>query len=238
MTKHGLWILIFCLLGLGCLGQKKKRGELGAFEAISRGYLPQTGMHTGLQQLGKLRNRQGPDDMIKFLGKTGRMYAAYGATSLQSADYYLGDPNKTMTLESIDMGSIESAAALFYYYKGRWLRDQGKSIDVGSDGVLDTTRGNRNLYFYKRKRFFKVIYTGKLPAPNLIPVAKTIEKIVPGKNTRPRGFEYCHMDGIKADSARVSPGYTFRCDFLPPAVYANAPAAGKNAEIFFIYHNG
>ncbi|MCX7934761.1 MAG: hypothetical protein N3A66_05830 [Planctomycetota bacterium] len=206
-------------------------GGLGGAEK----YLPENGAVPGLKRVGKIRQYR-TSQLNEYLGPSANLFVGYGAENLAVADYVLGDAKQTLAVECYGMNSDVAAAGIFHYYRGRWLRGRGTPVEVGSEGVLDQTRENRNLYFYKQRYFFKIIYSGPLPVPDLTPLGRAVANAVPGTSERPRGFEFLEVEGVARDTAYVSPGYTFNCDFLPPGVFAKAPGAGDIAEVFIIAH--
>ena len=111
-------------------------------------------------------------------------------------------------------------------------------MPVGAQGVLDLRHERRNLYFYKQRFFVKLIYTGAKPVPDLVPLAQAAARGIPGPGRRPEGFRYLDVDGVKPATAHATPGYTFNCDFLPPAITAKAPGAGSVvSDVYLIVHN-
>jgi len=199
--------------------------------------LPESGTVSGLVRIGKIRQYR-TSQMDQFLGEGAKLFASYGAKLLAVADYRFADPKKTASIECYEMDSPVAAAGIYHYYRGKFLRGRGAPAQIGTEAVLDQGRGNRNLYFYKQRHFFKVIYSGNEPVPDLMPLGRAIAGRVPGGDEKPRGFECLEVDGVDATSSYVTPGYTFNCDFLPPGIFAKAPGAGTQvAEAFVIAHS-
>ncbi|MBN2712045.1 MAG: hypothetical protein JXR97_06365 [Planctomycetes bacterium] len=199
-------------------------------------FLPQNNEVPGLVRTSKKLAYRG-EDMASFLGNMAALYLNYGAENMATADYYIGSPDKTLSVEVYTMEQDVAAAGIFHYYRGKKLQNTGTKVDVGAEGVLDRYRENRNLYFYKKRQFFKIIYTGEKPIPSLVPLGRKLADAMGGETIKPKGFQFLDVDGIDGASAHVTPGYTFNCDFLPPGIFANAPACGPIAEVFLIEHH-
>jgi hypothetical protein len=115
----------------------------------------------------------------QLYGTAGERYIQYGMTSLQSANYeYDGG---RLSLEIVTLDEPIQAAGLFHYHRGKVLREPGRDLDVGAEGVLDTARQGRNLYFYRSNLFVKIVYSGKTPVPDLMPIARRVDSKLPSR---------------------------------------------------------
>ncbi len=234
MPRRAILLGVLALTAAGCgSGIMKHVPFMGSIER----YLPEGGAVPGLTRTSKLRGYRG-DEMEVALGKSAVLYRNYGATGMSTADYVLGRDDRSLTIQSFSMADDVAAAGLFHYFRGRKLGGSVERVDAGAEGIVDVRHERRNLYFYKQRYFFKIIYTGTAPVPDLAPLARAIAARVPGRSERPAGLVYLEVEGVDTDSAQVTPGYTFNCDFLPPGVIAKAPGAGSAvAEVFLIGHN-
>ncbi|GHS91368.1 hypothetical protein FACS1894139_15750 [Planctomycetales bacterium] len=199
----------------------------------SSGFLPEDGEFAGLSAVGKRQVlfTDGPKE--KYLGaERARFFKQYGLSTIYSRDYALG--GEALTIEAYQIGSDLGAAGIFYYYVGQQLRNTGEEIDVGAQAVSDTAHGGRNLYFYKGRWLFALIYTGKEPVPDLKPLAQFLTARVPGQSRKPAGFAYIDVEGVAGKYARVTPGNALNFDIFPPGVWALAPGGGADARIFVI----
>lgn len=236
--RHNLIVagLGLALLACGCGGSKLPvLGKLPFVSSDDTRYLPENGAVPGLARVGKMRG-YGSKDMREYLGDATAMFVQYGAQGVSTADYTLGAKDRTVTVECFLMEDDIEAAGIFHCYRGKKLRGLGSPVEAGAEGVLDRKRDGRNLYFYKQRFFFKIIYSGKDPVPDLLPLARAVAARVPGNASRPKGFEFISVDGVDATTAGVTPGFTFDCDFLPPGVIVKAPGAGDVADLFLISH--
>jgi hypothetical protein len=198
------------------------------------GHLPDNGFYQDWRIFGKKRWVAGRN-LETYIGRQAAMFESYGASLLCTADY--GPPKAeapVLTIESYEMDSALAASGIFHYHRGHILRGQGRPADIGIEGV----RGEGVLYFYKGIFFFKIIYTGPDEAMvDLEKIGRAIAADIPGGTRPPRGFEYLSVDGLEPKSSRLSAGYTFNYEFLPPAIFCKAPGAGKIAEVFLIGHH-
>lgn len=205
----------------------------GFVEAEKTGLLPMTGDFPGLVQLGKNKIFTKADDRMMYLGTRGQVMEQFGTRSLYVGDYTLGGKGNDLSLESYQVDGDVGAAGIFYYYKGRLLANAGKDVDVGGAGVIDTKNDSRNLYFYKGQLFFALIYTGKAPIPDLVPLARWLADKVNNRNWQPTGFKYLKdLDGVSQKYTRISYGNALNMDFLPPAVMSLALCAGTKAKVY------
>lgn len=199
------------------------------------GLFPGDGDVPGLVTAGKVITYK-LEKFQELYGTAGNRYIEYGLLRMMSCDYLYGGPKDRINVEIATMDTPIAAAGLFHYHRGNILRNVGKPMNVGAEGVLDTGRGNRNLYFYRGVLFVKIVYSGKGEAPDLMPIAEYIDNhIRPGsRDERPDGFEYIEIEGINKDTIALTPGFTFSISFLPPSVWASAPAGGSPASDLFI----
>lgn len=229
-----LTILVFSFfLSLGSVtaGETVKPGRrLGKGTAS---YLPVPGEAPGLELTKKAAIYRG-DKFNEYYGASGARYMQYGLSDIATAEYTLGGEGKTMTAEAARMKSQTAAAGMFHYYRGQFLAGRGTAVQVGSEGVVDSVRKNRSLYFYKGSVFCKVVYSGPEPVPDLVPVGLAMAAMIKGEsNIRADGFAYLDVPGVEMDTVGLTPGFTFNSLFLPPSVCARAPGAG--AEVSDIY---
>lgn len=227
MRKFTIIITVaISLLLSACMG--------GAFDGEKNGFLPvNADDFPGLTPRGKRRNLFTDKDIEKYLGNKAGLFLQYGLRSIYTNDYTFGGEDKDLTIESFQIDSNVGTAGTFYYYAGRKLRNQGKKLDIGAQGVLDTEHEGRNLYFYKGHWFVSLVYSGKEPIPDLVPLAKYIAGNVNGGiNWKPQGFKFLEVDGVSSRYAKISWGNALNMQFLPVSVWALAPKAGSNARAF------
>lgn len=174
-------------------------------------------------------------NFIKYYGNAATRYIQYGMIRLVVCEYAYGGKDRRVTIEMASMETPTAATGIFHYVRGKVVRAGAKQIDVGAEGMLDTRRGGRNLYFYRSNVFVKVIYSGPDPTPDMLPIARLVDSKIPkGRDQAPDGFTYIQIPGVKQETVELTPGYTFNLDFLPPAVWASAPAGGSIASDLFI----
>jgi len=227
MMKYASVLFLACGVFLsGCLGTNLRIDQANI--------LPDEKTYDGLKPLGKKKTYAGEDAIKRYLGGYGKLFYQYGTRNIYVRDYELGKPDQTLTVEIYTLNSDKSAAGLFHYHRGRILRNMGTPVDVGVEGVVDTFRGGRSLYFYKQLTFVKLIYTGGKPVPDLVPLANAIARDIAGDNTPPTGVEHLNVEGVNPETWRVSPGYVFNYEFLSTGIFAKAPGAGSVAEVFII----
>lgn len=226
---------LFLVLGLAGCDSDGLMAKVPVLRSLDKG-LPESGAVPGLVRTAGPTVYTG-GGMQSYLGTRAAFYIRYGALSMATARYSLGEPNNTLTIESYAMEDAVAAAGLYHFYRGRQLQNKGRTVAVGSEGVLDREHDGRNLYFYKQRYFFAIMYTAPPPIPDLTPLARAIAHGISGSSDTPEGFAYLRTEGIDPDSAYVYPGYTFNCDFLPPGIFAKAPGAGPIAEIFLLPHH-
>lgn len=221
------------LLAIGVLAALALGACSGFVEAEKTGMLPLTGDFPGLVQIGKNKIFTKAEDRLNYLGSRGRMMEQYGTTEIYVGDYTLGGEQNNLTMEYYKVEGDVGAAGIFYYYQGRILLGAGKEVDIGGGGVLDVKNENRNLYFYKGRYFFTLIYTGKAPVPDLTGLGKYMADKVTARNWKPAGFRYLDgLEGVSQKYTRVSYGNALNMDFLPPAVMSLALCAGKTAKVY------
>jgi hypothetical protein len=197
------------------------------------GYLPDDGFLPGWRIVGKKRWIAGRR-LERELGRQAGIFQDYGTSLLTTADYAPADQAEpVLTIESYEMEKPLAAGGIFHFHRGRILRNRGTPVDVGVEGVA----AGRVVYFYKDLWFFKIIYTGpEGRQPDLPAIGRYIADAIPGGSVPPRGFEYLAVEGVDTRTAEVSSGYAFDYEFLPPAIFADAPGAGPIAKVFLISH--
>lgn len=245
-------LLVLQTLVCGCFGGGGTASNTGAAEGeaggglLSRvnpfgnktiGVLPPTGAVPTLTKDSTGETFSG-GGLHKYLGTRARFFQQYGAETVYTSEYSYGPDQGNLVIEVFAMDTPASALGLYQWHGMRKLGGAGRTVPIGAEGVLDTKKEGRNLYFYKGKWFVALIYTGAEPVPDLLPVGSYMADTLDAKRSeRPRGFEHLAMDGIEADSIRVTPGNTFQAAFLPPGLTAKAPGAGPIAEVFLITRN-
>ncbi len=226
LTLTNVLLLAAGVFFSGCFGT--------TFRIDQANVLPDEKTYEELKPVGKKKTYAGEDKIKRYLGSSGKLFCQYGTSNIYVRDYEMGSSKQTLTVEIYTLKSDKNAAGLFHYHRGRILRNQGTPVDAGVEGVVDTFRGGRNLYFYKQLTFVKIIYTGSKPVPDLVPLAKSIANDISGDNSPPTGVEHLNVEGVDAASWKVSPGYVFNYEFLSTGIFAKAPGAGPVAEVFII----
>ncbi len=196
------------------------------------GFLPVDGDYPGLHADGKRKTFLLEGDRDKYLGNNSVIFENYGLIDFFHNTYTLNGSENYLSIESYHLTGDNGAAGVFYYFVRRKLMTKGKSVDVGSDGVLDVKNDGRNLYFFKGRWFFAVIYSGKGEVPDLLPIARMIAAKVPGNNWKPRGFRYLEVDGISSKYAYVSAGNAMNFAFLPPSATTFVSSVGMKSNIY------
>lgn len=213
-------------------GGKKKKKSKGA--KGSGGMFPGEGDVDDLSPNGKVLTYKN-EKFQQLYGTAGNRYIQYGMRSMMSADYIYGAPNRRISIEIAIMETPTAAAGLFHHHRGKVLQGKGAPAFVGAEGVLDSARGNRNLYFYRSNMFVKIVYSGKEPVPSLLPIAEYIDANLPAdRDAKPEGFNLITIEGVDQDTISLTPGFTFNISFLPASVTASAPAGGSPASDLFI----
>ncbi len=226
MTTRWVAATLALTVFAGCFGTV---GDIVRGEA--RGHLPISGDVHGLELLGDTRLFASKESKRFHLGNRARPFTQYGVETIYNGEYYYGGKGKSLTIDVYKMATPKAAMGLFHWHRGYVLLDKGTPVDVGAEGVVDTLKKRRNLYFYKQYYLVSLVYSGPEPVPDLLPVARFIARQIPGENVKPRGFELLDVEGINAASGKITPGNTFNAEFLPPSIRAYAPAAGPLAEI-------
>ena len=198
----------------------------------SSGLLPENGEYPGLIADGKRKTFILSDKRDEYLGNNSVIFDNYGLVDFFHNEYTLGGKNNYLSIESYRMAGDNGAAGVFYYFVRRKLKTKGKHVDVGADGVLDVKNEGRNLYFFKGRWFFALVYSGKGEVPDLVPLAKYIASKAPGNNWKPDGFRYLNVEGISSKYAYVSAGNAMNFAFLPPSVTTFVSSVGLEANIY------
>ncbi len=222
--------------GLRFFGRRVTGGNL-ASGGFARGevqgdFFPGKGAIDGLEPVGRLLTyRDGKFDDL--YGSAGERYIQFGMTKLMSANYsYKGG---SLSLEIVTMEEPLQASGLFHYHRGTVLRSPGRDLSVGAEGVLDTARSGRNLYFYRSNMFVKIVYSGLDPVPDLLPVAEFVDSRLPSRrDDKPAGIDYIDVEGVDANTVAITPGFTFNSMILPASVWASAPGGGSQASDLYI----
>lgn len=218
-----LWIVLLLVICTAC-GNPFAGGDSG--------FLPVAGEYPGLDPVGKRKAYLLDDDLYQYLGSRSAIFDNYGIDNFFNNDYTLNGPDNYLTIESAQIAGDNGAAGVFYYYVRRKLVNKGQLVDVGAQGVLDTQNENRNLYFFKGRWFFSIVYSGKGKIPDLLPIGRLIAAKVPGKDWKPSGFRYLAVDGISDEYAYVTPGNALNLEFLPPSVTTFVSSVGLQSNIF------
>lgn len=223
-----LALLLFPLLAEAAMPNPFRR------RSASDNMFPGKGDIPGLEPLGKVLSYN-LNRFKELYGSAGNRYIQYGLQGMLACDYAYGGKDRRVSIEIATMESPTAAAGLFHHHRGNVLAGNGQSIAVGAEGVLDSGRENRSLYFYRGQVFAKVIYSGKDPVPDLLPIAQFIDAKAPrGQDAKPEGFSYIEIEGINPDSVELTPGFTFNLSFLPASVSASAPGGGSVASDLFV----
>ncbi len=220
--------MLFCSVAdAAFFGLGRKGGRKG-------GMFPQDGDVPDLMLEGKVLTYKG-DKFQELYGSAGNRYIQFGMTEMMSANYIYGAPKRRVNIEIATMENPTAAAGLFHHHRGKIVTGQGERLNVGAEGVLDVGRERRNLYFYRANLFVKIVYSGRAPVPSLLPIAEFIDGRLPaGRDEKPDGFKYIEIEGINPDTIALTPGFTFNISFLPPSVWASAPAGGSVASDLFV----
>ena len=206
----------------------------GRRDKAKGGMFPDDGDVPELNRTGKILTYK-DKDFQDLYGAAGNRYIQFGLVSMTSADYTYGAPNSRVSIEIANMENPTAAAGLFHHHRGKVLQGNGKVVEVGAEGVLDSGRGGRNLYFYRSSMFVKIVYSGKDPVPSLMPIATYIDARLPGgRDEKPEGFALIDIEGVNKDTIALTPGFAFNLSFLPAAVWASAPGGGSPASDMFI----
>lgn len=197
-------------------------------------YFPENGDVPDLVRAGNVV-KYTPQKFTEFYGAGGNRYIQYGLLNMMACEYIWGGKDRRVTIEISTMESPTAAAGLFHHHRGNVLDGRGTAVDVGAEGVLDTKRGNRNMYLYRSNIFVKIIYAGRDPVPDLTLIGEYIDSQLPtGRDLKPDGFAYIGIDGVNEDTISLTAGFTFNLSFLPAAVWASAPGGGSAASDLFI----
>ena len=228
-------LLVLALVALAIPGAEAAfLSRLRGRHSAGAGMFPADGSVPGLRRLSRILTYRG-ETFQEHYGSAGNRYLQYGLLNLLSGEYAYGEGGGRTTIELATMETPVAAAGLFHYFRGAVLGSAGRDVPVGVEGVVDAARGDRNLYFYKANIFVKIVYSGREPVPDLVPVAAVIAGNIPaGREDRPDGFKYIEIDGVDLDTVALTPGHTFNSAFLPPSVWASAPAGGSVASDLFI----
>lgn len=221
-----LILLIACGLADAANPFRRRRAKGGMF--------PDNGDIPDLTRTGKVLTYE-DKKFTEFYGEKGNLYLQYGMLHIMVGDYRYGGDGRRLTIELATMENPTAATGLYHHHRGNIVIGKGEPVKVGAEGVLDTERDGRTLYFYRSNIFAKIIYSGKDPVPNLLPIAKYIDERIPGgRDDKPDGFAYIEVEGVNKDTVALTPGYTFNISFLPPSVWASAPGGGSVASDLFI----
>ena len=201
------------------------------------GLLPVNGEYPGLIADGKRKTYILAKKRDEYLGNNTAIFDNYGLVDFFHNEYTLGGEANYLSIESYRLAGDNGAAGVFYYFVRRKLMTKGQHVDVGADGVLDVQNNGRNLYFFKGRWFFALVYSGKGDVPDLVPLAKYIATKVPGNNWKPDGFRYLDVEGISSKYAYVSAGNAMNFAFLPPSVTTFASSVGLEANIYISNFN-
>ena len=201
------------------------------------GLLPENGEYPGLIAEGKRKTFILADKRDEYLGNNSVIFDNYGLVDFFHNEYTLGGKTNYLSIESYRLAGDNGAAGVFYYFVRRKLMTKGKHVDVGADGVLDVKKEGRNLYFFKGRWFFALVYSGKGEVPDLVPLAKYIASKAPGNNWKPDGFRYLDVEGISSKYAYVSAGNAMNFAFLPPSVTTFVSSVGLEANIYISNFN-
>ncbi|MDR3211928.1 MAG: hypothetical protein LBU79_08445 [Planctomycetota bacterium] len=239
-ATHPLLTLLL-LLALATGSQASGAGLLSRFRGnttASSGMFPDSGSVPQLELTGRILTYRG-NTFTDTYGTTANIYLVYGFTGLKSATYNYGGPDRPLVIEIAAMTTPDAAAGIFHHHTVKVLQNQAEDVAVGTEGALDTPRGGRTLYFYKSNLFVKIIYSGKTPIPDLLPVAQAVNQRIGGSGgQKPQGFNYIDIPGVDLKTVSVTPGNCFQIQELPPAVWASAPGGGSTASDLFIITRG
>ncbi len=227
-------LLILAIVLIGCSVAHAALFDFGRKGGRKGGMFPQDGEIPELMLEGKVLTYKG-DKFQELYGTAGNRYIEFGMLEMMSANYIYGAPKRRVNIEIATMENPTAAAGLFHHHRGKIVAGQGERLNVGAEGVLDVGRERRNLYFYRANLFVKIVYSGRAPVPSLLPIAEFIDGRLPaGRDEKPDGFKYIEIEGINPDTIALTPGFTFNISFLPPSVWASAPAGGSVASDLFV----
>ena len=198
----------------------------------SSGFLPVTGEYPGLVADGERKTFVLDTERDAYLGNNAALFENYGLSDFFHNSYTLNGEKNYLSIEAYNIVGDNGAAGVFYYFVRRKLRGKGKMVKVGADGVLDVANDGRNLYFFKGRWFFALVYSGKDNIPDLLPLARFLASKVPGENWKPDGFRYLEVEGISSKYAYVSAGNALNFAFLPPSVTTFVSSAGLESNIY------
>lgn len=225
MRRFVIPVLIALLAALA--PEASGAGFFRRMTSLGDDYFPRSDAVPGLKRIGKIVTYRG-ENFNEFYGTAGNRYIQYGMVRLLVAEYAYGGDDRRLSIELAVMETPAAAAGLFHFHRGRTVAGGGEAAAVGAEAVLDTERGGRNLYFYRSNNFVKIIYSGKEPVPDLLPVAKAMDAEMPsGRDDKPDGFAYIDVPGVDQSTVELTPGFTFNISFLPPSVWASAPGGGN-----------
>ena len=196
------------------------------------GFLPVEGEYQGLVPDGKRKTYIINRERDQYLGNNVVIFDNYGLSDFFHNEYTFNGKENYLSIESYQLSGENGAAGVFYYFVRRKLKTKGKEVDVGADGVLDVVNDSRNLYFFKGRWFFAIVYSGKGDVPDLIPLGRYIASKVPGNNWKPDGFRYLDVEGIASKYAYVSAGNAMNFAFLPPSVTTFVSSVGLESNIY------
>ncbi len=235
MRKAAVIVLTIVFFTASTIAQAGFLSRLRNRDGADADMFPGTGTVEGLERTSKIVTYRG-NRFDKEFGEGGYRYRQFGLSNLKVADYNYGGSDKRVVIELATMDNMDGAAGLFHFYRGIVLKNSGAPVDVGAEGVIDQARGGSTIYFYKSNIFGKIIYSGKAPVPDLLPIAKAVDNLIktPRTGNKPEGFNYIDIPGVVMDTVAVTPGATFSTDFLPPSVWASAPGGGSAASDLFI----
>lgn len=231
--KAFLVVLIFLALamcaeaGMPFLRKNRDGERLG-------GFFPESGDVEDLVRIGKVLTYRN-EKFQELYGSAGNRYIQYGMVNLMSANYDYGGSDRRVSLEIVTMENPTGATGLFHHHRARVLRNKVEAVEVGAEGIIDTGRGKRNLYFYRGIYFVKIVYSGDEPVPSLMPIAEYVDKNLPaGRDDKPAGFKYIEIEGINKNTIQLTPGFTFNIAFMPASVTASAPGGGSPASDLYV----
>ncbi len=227
---------VFLVLVLVLAGTAAEAGMPNPFRrrSANAGTFPDSGDIPNLELSGKVLTYQGPK-FQELYGSAGNRYVQYGLLNMMVGEYTYGGKDRRVSIEMATMENPTAAAGLFHHHRGNVVADGGQMVPVGAEGVLDSKRDGRNLYFYRSNMFVKIVYGGDKPVPDLMPIAKFLDGQMPrGRDAKPEGFSYIEIEGIDPVTIALTPGFTFNISFLPASVWASAPGGGSVASDLFI----
>lgn len=228
-------VLVLALLAAGCGSGGRGIGKLpgvGDYSAV----LPEDNAIPGLRRKARPRAWSAGKATEYLDPEQLRWYNAYDMTAVAVAEYEYGPNAVSLTIEGVQTKRPLGAAGIYHWVRNKKLRDGGEAL-LGVDdieGVVDRYRGAGNIYFYKRNVFYKILYHGPRPAPDLTEVARAAAGAVK-EYVRPlRSFEWMNVPGVDMKHAAVTPGPTMQCEDLPASAWAPAPGAGAKAILYVI----